>query len=287
MILLDGKKVKEEVLNEIKEENAKLDRKLGLVVIQVGDDPASSVYVRQKEKMASSIGANFKHIKLEDNIRQKHLIGLIESLNYDDEVDGILLQLPIPSRFDLDKVINTINPEKDVDGLTRVNVEKLESGIDGIVPCTPLGVMEMLKYYNIDVKGKNVCVIGRSALVGKPVAELLRSEGGIVSVCHSKTIDMKEITKRADILVVAVGKKGLVTEDMVKNGAVVVDVGINRVDGKLYGDVDFDTVSKKASYITPVPGGVGPMTIAMLSKNLLKAYNLKNGKKKVKCLIKK
>lgn len=287
MILLDGKKVKEEVLNEVREENSKLDRKLGLVVIQVGNDPASSVYVRQKEKMAESIGANFRHIKLEDNIRQKHLIGLIESLNYDNEIDGILLQLPIPGRFDIEKVINSIDPEKDVDGLTRVNVEKLENGCDGIVPCTPLGVMEMLKYYNIDIKDKNVCVIGRSALVGKPVAELLRNAGGIVSVCHSKTINMEEITKRADILVVAVGKKGLVTEEMVKDGAVVVDVGINRVDGKLYGDVDFDAVSKKASYITPVPGGVGPMTIAMLSKNLLKAYNLKNSKKKVKCLIKK
>lgn len=286
MKLLDGKKVKEEVLENIKEELNELNKKLGLVVVQVGDDPASSVYVKQKEKMALSLGCNFNHIKLADDISEESLLSIIDELNNNEEVDGILVQLPIPKHLNVDKIINCINPNKDVDGLNNHNVYRLDNNIDGLVPCTALGVMEILKYYDIEINNKNVVVVGRSALVGKPVSKLLANEGGHVTVCHSKTGDISIYTKEADILVVAVGKKDLITKDMVKEGAVVVDVGINRVDGKLYGDVDFEHVSQKTSYITPVPGGVGPMTIAMLGKNLLKAYNLNNTKKKAKRLKK-
>ena len=284
MKLLDGKKVKEEVLKNLREQIEGMDRKLGLVVVQVGDDPASSVYVRQKEKMAISLGCNFNHIKLDEDISEEELLKVIEELNVNEEVDGILVQLPIPKHLDVNRVINSINPNKDVDGLCGYNVDRLNNGLDGLVPCTALGVMEMLDFYNIEIKDKNVVVVGRSPLVGRPVAKMLEDKGGNVFVCHSKTGDISVYTRKADILVVAVGKKDLITYDMVKEGAVVVDVGINRVDGKLYGDVDFDKVSLKASYITPVPGGVGPMTIAMLGKNLVKAYNLNNSKKKVKCL---
>lgn len=286
MELLDGKRVKEEVLKNLREELNCIDRKLGLVVVQVGNDPASSVYVKQKEKMAISLGCDFNHIKLEEDISEEQLLGIIDKLNNSEEVDGILVQLPIPKHLDVDKIINRISPNKDVDGLCEYNVDRLNNGEDGLVPCTALGVMEMLNYYNIEIKDKNVVVVGRSPLVGRPVAKMLKNEGGNVFVCHSKTPDISVYTKKADILVVAVGKKDLITYDMVKEGVVVVDVGINRVDGKLYGDVNFDKVSLKASYITPVPGGVGPMTIAMLGKNLLKAYNLNNSKKKVRCLKK-
>lgn len=282
MKLLDGKKVREEVLEDVKGKIAKLDRKLELVVIQVGEDPASSVYVKQKEKMAHSLGCNFRHINLSDSISEARLINVIEALNYNEEVDGILVQLPIPKHMNVKRVIDSIDPDKDVDGLNSENVYRLDNNVDGLVPCTALGVVEMLKYYNIEIRDKNVVVVGRSNLVGKPVRKLLTNEGGNVVVCHSKTENPSQYTSKADILVVAVGKKGLITEDMVKEGAVVVDVGINRVDGKLYGDVDFEKVAPKCSYITPVPGGVGPMTIAMLGENLLKAYNLKNAKKKAK-----
>lgn len=278
MYLLDGKRVRDEILDEVKKKMDTLDRKLTLVVIQVGDDPASSVYVKQKEKMAISLGCNFKYIKLSDDIKEAALIELIENLNNNEDVDGILLQLPISKHISVNRVIDCIDLDKDVDGLSSENVYKLNNNIDGLIPCTALGVIEILKYYDIDIKDKNVVVVGRSDLVGKPVRKLFEIEGGIVTVCHSKTENLCQYTSKADILVVAVGKKGLITEDMVKTGAVVVDVGINKVDGKLYGDVDFDSVSRKCSYITPVPGGVGPMTIAMLGKNLLKAYTLKNKK---------
>ena len=232
--------------------------------------------------MAHSLGCNFRHINLSDSISEARLINVIEALNYNEEVDGILVQLPIPKHMNVKRVIDSIDPDKDVDGLNSENVYRLDNNVDGLVPCTALGVVEMLKYYNIEIRDKNVVVVGRSDLVGKPVRKLLANEGGNVVVCHSKTENPSQYTSKADILVVAVGKKGLITEDMVKEGAVVVDVGINRVDGNLYGDVDFEKVAPKCSYITPVPGGVGPMTIAMLGENLLKAYNLKNAKKKAK-----
>lgn len=314
MKLLDGKLVSESILEEVKSELYNLDRKLGLVVIQVGNDSASSVYVRQKGKMASkldfqkekeeilnnnilsnlekeellmqydNIGCNFEHVSLNSDISEEELISVIEKFNNDDNVDGILVQLPIPRHINADVIKNAISYDKDVDGLNEYNVNRLNYNKEGLFPCTPLGVMEILKYYNININEKNVVVVGRSQLVGMPVSKMLANEGGIVTICHSKTVNMEQYIRKADILVVAVGKKDLITSDMVKDGAVVIDVGINRVDGKLYGDVDFDNVSKKCSYITPVPGGVGPMTVSMLGKNLLKAYNLKKNKKKVKVL---
>lgn len=279
MELLDGKKVREEVLEDVKRKIEKLERKLGLVVIQVGNDEASGVYVRQKKNMAVSLGINFDYIKLDENIEEQNLLDVINKLNMNDEVDGILVQLPLPKHLDVERVIDSINPDKDVDGISKSNVWKLNNNEDGLVPCTALGIVELLRYYDINIVNKNIVVIGRSALVGKPVSKLLSNEGGNVIVCHSETRDLKQYTSSADILVVAVGKKDFITSDMVKEGAVVVDVGINRVEGKIYGDVDFSNVCEKCSYITPVPGGVGPMTIAMLSKNLLKAYNLRNSKK--------
>lgn len=310
MQILDGKLVSKDILEDVKDKLYGLDRKLGLVVIQVGKDPASSVYVKQKERMTAkldfqeekeailqnenisdnekekqlsqynNIGCNFKHIELDENISEEELISKIEEFNNDEAIDGILVQLPISEHLNVNRVINSIDPSKDVDGLNNYNIERLNNNEEGLFPCTPLGVMEILKYYGIEIKDKNVVVVGRSKLVGAPVSKMLNYEGGNVVVCHSKTINPEQYTKQADILVVAVGKKDLITEDMVKDGAVIIDVGINRVEKKLYGDVDFENVSPKCSYITPVPGGVGPMTVAMLGKNLLKAYNLKRSKKK-------
>lgn len=279
MELLDGKKVRDEILKGVKKKIDALDKKLELAVIQVGYYSASSVYVKQKEKMLLDLGCNFRYINLSGNISESCLIDLIDELNSNEGVDGILVQLPISKHINVKHVIDCIDPDKDVDGLSSINVSRLDNNEDGLIPCTAVGIIEMLKYYDINIKDKNVVVVGRSDLVGKPVRKLLENEGGIVTVCHSKTENLKQYTSNADILVVAVGKKGLITGDMVKDGVVVVDVGINIIDGKLYGDVDFDSVSKKCSYITPVPGGIGPMTIAMLGKNLLKAYTLKNSKK--------
>ena len=275
MELLDGKVVKAKLLEDLKEKVDKLDTKLGLTVIQVGDDPASSVYVKQKNKMAESLGFNFNHIKLDENIKEDELLNIIDEMNNDNSVDGILVQMPIPNHLNAKKIQNAILPSKDVDGLTDINMGRLSHNVDSLVPCTPMGIIDLLKYYNIDISGKNVVIVGRSDLVGKPLASLMINHDATVTLCHSKTKDLKSITSNADILVVAVGKKDLITEDMVKPGAVVIDVGMNRVDNKLYGDVDFENVSKKASYITPVPGGVGQMTVAELGCNVYKAYKLR------------
>lgn len=275
MELLDGKKVKLEILNNLKEEIKKLDRKLGLAVIQVGDDPASSIYVNQKQKMAEKVGYNFYHIKLDKDISEKYLLNLIDDLNDDQEIDGILVQMPLPKKFNAKLIQNRVLPEKDVDGLNDINAGKLTHNVDCLTPCTPLGIIDILKYYNINIEGKNVVVVGRSDLVGKPMASLMLNNNATVTICHSKTTNLREFTKMADILIVAVGKKDLITEDMIKEGAVIIDVGMNRVDNKLYGDVDFENVSKKASYITPVPGGVGQMTVAELGCNVYKAYKLR------------
>lgn len=280
MELLDGKSVKKQILEELKEKIEKLNRKPGLVVIQVGEDPASKVYVGQKEKMAKELGYKFEHIKLEENIEEDKILTIINRLNEDITIDGILVQMPLPKHLDSKKIQNSINKNKDVDGLCDVNAGKLTHNVDTLVPCTPKGVMDILKYYNIKVEGANVVIVGRSDLVGKPLAALMLNNNATVTVCHSKTKDLENFTKNADILIAAVGKKGIITSSMVKDNAVVIDVGINRVDGKLYGDVDFDGVKDKVSYITPVPGGVGQMTVAELGKNVLKAYNM-NEKEKV------
>lgn len=279
MILLDGKEVKIKLLEELKEKIIKLNEKLGLVVIQVGDDPASNVYVRQKNKMAENLGYNFKHIKLSENITEEELLNIISSLNNDDLIDGILVQMPIPKNLNAKKIQNAILPEKDVDGLTDINMGKLVHNEPALVACTPMGIVDLLDYYNIDIEGKNVVIVGRSDLVGKPLSALMTNRNATVTMCHSKTKNLSFYTKNADILVAAIGKEKFITKDMVKEGAVLVDVGINRMnDGSLCGDIDFDNVKDIASYITPVPGGVGQMTVAELALNTYKAHILKKSK---------
>lgn len=272
MKIIDGKAIANEIKNEIYEEVLMLDRKPGLAVIMVGDDSASKVYVSNKEKTCNKLGIKSFMYCLPENTSEDELLSLIKKLNADNAVDGILLQHPVPNHIDEMKAFNTISPVKDVDGFNLVNRGKLAVGEDAFVACTPLGIVELLKHENIEISGKRVVIIGRSNIVGKPLYELMLRENATVTVCHSKTIGIKEICKTADILVAALGKPKFVTADMVKDGAVVVDVGINRIDGKLVGDVDYDNVLAKVSAITPVPGGVGPMTIAMLMKNVMKAY---------------
>lgn len=280
MELLDGKVVKARLLEDLKSKIEKLNVKLGLTVIQVGEDPASSVYVRQKNKMAESLGFNFNHIKLDENIKEKELLNIIEELNNDDNVDGILVQMPIPNHLNAKKVQNAILPCKDVDGLTDINMGRLSHNIDSLVPCTPMGIIDLLKHYNIDISGKNVVIIGRSDLVGKPLASLMTNNDATVTLCHSKTKNLSFYTKNADILVAAIGRANFIKKEDVKDGAIIVDVGINRMeDGKLCGDVLFEEVKDKASYITPVPGGVGQMTVAELGYNTYKAHIIRENNK--------
>lgn len=273
MELLDGRLVKKEILAKLKDEVAHLDRAPGLVVIQVGEDPASNVYVGQKEKMANELGYKYSHIKLVSDVTQEKIEEVIDGLNNDETVDGIIVQMPLPKHLNTKKIQNLIRVDKDVDGLSDINAGKLIHNEDALMPCTPKGIMDILEYYHIDVEGKNVVIVGRSDLVGKPLAAMMLNKNATVTVCHSKTVDLAFHTKQADILVAAVGKKSIITSDMVKDNAVIIDVGINRIDGKLYGDVDFEGVKDKVSYITPVPGGVGQMTVAELAKNVLKAYH--------------
>ena len=272
---IDGKEVSASVREQISAEVAELKKQNivpGLAVIIVGNDPASRVYVNNKKKGCEQTGMNSFEYAMPENTTTEELISLIETLNGDEKVDGILCQLPVPPQIDEEKVLNAISPDKDVDAFHPVNCGKVMTGDYTFAPCTPAGMVEMLKYYNIPVSGKHCVIIGRSNIVGKPMAMLMLKNNATVTVCHSKTENLKEITKQADILVAAVGRPKFVTADMVKNGAVVLDVGINRMeDGKLCGDVDFENIAEKTSYITPVPGGVGPMTITMLLKNTLAA----------------
>lgn len=284
MQLIDGKTISAKVKEEVKNEAAQLTEK-GVVpclaVILVGDDKASQTYVNSKEKACKACGIRSLKYTLEANTGESALIDLIQSLNENDEVDGILVQLPLPKHIDENKILEKISCEKDVDGFHAVNVGRLVSGLDGFVPCTPCGIMRLFKEYGIKVSGKNAVVIGRSNIVGKPMANLLLNANATVTVTHSKTQNLAKITKDADIIVVAIGKPNFLKADMVKNGAVVIDVGINRLENnKLVGDVDFENVANKCSFITPVPGGVGPMTIAMLLKNTIKSA--KNRLKRLK-----
>ncbi|MBQ6717588.1 MAG: bifunctional methylenetetrahydrofolate dehydrogenase/methenyltetrahydrofolate cyclohydrolase FolD [Clostridia bacterium] len=277
--IIDGKlvsaAVKERVANEVKELNQK-GISVCLAVILVGSDPASQIYVANKKKACEQLGIISKEYLLPEATTQDELLALVNKLNNDKTVNGILCQLPLPKGLNEKAVIAAINPEKDVDAFHPVNVGKIMIGDYDFLPCTPAGVMEMLSFYNIDVCGKECVVIGRSNIVGKPMGMLLLHKNGTVTICHSRTQNLSEVTAKADILVAAVGKAKFVTADMVKPGAVVIDVGMNREDGKLCGDVDFDAVSQKASYITPVPGGVGPMTIATLMQNTLTAAKRQN-----------
>ncbi len=293
--VLDGKTFSKKILENIKENCEKEGLKPGLAVILVGDDPASSVYVRMKEKRCKELGFVSKGYKLPADTKEEELASLIEKLNNDDEIDGILLQLPLPSHLNSKKMLELISPEKDVDGFHPVNAGKLFTGQDAFIPCTPRGIIELLKEYKIEMEGKNAVVIGRSNIVGKPMAILLLNENATVTICHSRTKDLKEVASQADILIAAIGRPYFVSGDFVKEGAVVVDVGVNRVDsleqgeklfGKgseklkkikekgyvLVGDVNYEEAFPKASFITPVPGGVGPLTIAMLMKNTLESH---------------
>ena len=269
--LIDGKLISTQIKDELKEEVAQL-KKQGIIpclaVIQVGNDPASSVYVNNKKKACAYIGIESLSYELEDGISQEELLGIIEELNQNEMVHGILVQLPLPRHIDENAVIEAIIPSKDVDGFHPETVGNMCIGTRGFLPCTPAGIVQLLKRSNIEIEGKECVIVGRSNIVGKPMALLLLRENGTVTITHSRTKDLKEVTKRADILVVAIGKPKFITKEFVKDGAVVIDVGIHRNENnKLCGDVDFDDVVEKVSAITPVPGGVGPMTIAMLMNN--------------------
>lgn len=270
-LIIDGKKISGEIKDELKEKVAQYKqagKEITLAVIQVGQDPASTVYVGNKKKACEYIGIRSLAYELEESITQQELLDLIVSLNEREDVNGILVQLPLPKHIDEDLVIQTISPQKDVDGFHPQSVGALSIGQEGFVSCTPAGIIQLLKRSNIEIAGKECVVIGRSNIVGKPISLLLLRENGTVTICHSKTKDLKEVAKRADILVVAIGKPKFITKEYVKEGAVVIDVGIHRNENnKLCGDVDFEDVEPIASAITPVPGGVGPMTIAMLMYN--------------------
>ena len=280
-VLIDGKELAKKIRANLKIECEELNKegiKSKLAVIMVGDDPASKVYVRNKSRACEDVGIEYEEYLLESNTTQKELIDLIKKLNQDNTVNGILLQSPIPSNLDINEAFRTIAPEKDVDGFNPVNVGKLVLNQDTFVSCTPFGIIKMFEEYNIDLTGKNVVILGRSNIVGKPLIHCCLNKNATVTTCHSKTQNIKEIASKADVLISAIGKANFVTADMVKEKAVVIDVGINRLDnGKITGDVDFENVKEKASYITPVPGGVGPMTIAMLMNNVIKATKRQNG----------
>ena len=276
MVLIDGKKVSAEVrarlakeANELKEKTGRVP---GLATVLVGDDPASAVYVRNKNKICRELGFKSFDQKLSLDTSEAKLLQLIKELNSNNDIHGILVQLPLPNQIDSEKILQAIDPNKDVDGFHPINVGKLVVGNALLTPCTPTGIIKLLDYYEIDISGKHAVILGRSNIVGKPVSMLLLQRNATITICHSRTKNLEEITRSADILVAAIGRANFVTENMVSEETIVIDVGINRVDGKLTGDINFETVSKKASYITPVPGGVGPMTIALLMENTLKAF---------------
>lgn len=278
--IIDGKAISKQIKDELRDEVEKLTEagiNACLAVIQVGNDPASTVYVNNKKKACAYVGINSRSYELPEDTSEQTLLDLVQKLNEDPEVNGILVQLPLPKQIDEDKVIRTISPDKDVDGFHPVSVGRLWIGEKGFLSCTPAGVIQLLKRSGIEIEGKECVIIGRSNIVGKPMAMLLLHESGTITICHSKTKNLKEICQNADILVVAIGKAKFITGDMIKKGAVVIDVGMDRDEnGKLCGDVDFDSAKEVAGYITPVPGGVGPMTIATLMRNTLTAAKVQN-----------
>lgn len=272
MVIIDGKELSKKIRGQVKEEVENLNKKgiyPKLAVIMVGEDPASKVYVRNKSKACNEAGIEYEEFILNENIEMDELLSLIENLNNRKDIHGILLQSPIPKHLSIDKAFETIDYRKDVDGFHPINIGKLALNKQTFISCTPHGVMKMLEEYEIELKGANVVILGRSNIVGKPLAQCLLNKDATVTICHSKTKNIEEITRNADILISAIGKPKFVTANMVKEGAVVIDVGINRLETGIVGDVDFEEVSKKASHITPVPGGVGPMTIAMLLNNVV------------------
>ncbi len=282
-VILDGKRLSEKIRSELREEVEELKRKVGrppkLVVVLVGNDPASEIYVRNKEKASQKVGIESVVKRLPEATTQEELNKVVSEINNDETVDGIIVQLPLPGGLSCREVVNYISPEKDVDGFHPVNVGKCTLGLydEGLMPCTPAGVMKFFEEYGIELQGKNAVMVGHSNIVGKPLANMLLNANATVSVCHVYTEDLSSYTRRADILCVATGVPHLIKADMVKEGAVVIDIGISRVDGKIVGDVDFDAVKEKASAITPVPGGVGPMTVTMLLFNTVKAFKMRLG----------
>ncbi len=275
--IIDGKALACSMRKEIAEEIKKLSLQPGLAVVMVGDDPSSAIYVRNKEKACEEVGIKSYTYKLPENTPQSEVEDLVKKLVNDAGINGILVQLPLPKHLDVEKILSLIPPEKDVDGFSAQNVGKMFLGEQSLYACTPHGIIKLIKYAGVDIAGKHAVVVGRSNIVGKPVAALLLAENATVTICHSKTQNLKEITSQADILVVAIGKPHFITADMIKEGATVIDVGTNRVDGKLLGDVDFENAKEVAGNITPVPGGVGPMTITMLMYNTLTACKRANG----------
>lgn len=267
-MILDGKKVSNEIIDKLKEKIDNLNKKINFAIIWVGNDAASSIYVKNKIKKCESVGINAILYHLDEDTSEKQLIDLIDDLNNNEDVCGILLQSPVPSHININNCFDKILPQKDIDGFSNQSIGNLVLNKSGFVSCTPLGIIKLLEYYNIDVSGKHVVIINRSNIVGKPLFHLLVNKDATVTMCHSKTNNLCKYTKDADILITAVGKPNFITQDMVKDGAVVIDVGISRIDNKVCGDVDFDSVIQKVSYITPVPGGVGPMTIAMVINNV-------------------
>lgn len=277
-MIIDGKKISTEIKDELKEQVAQLKAEgveVTLAVVKVGEDPASAVYVRNKEKACEYIGINSKKIEMPEETTEEELLKLVDDLNTDPAINGILVQLPLPKHIDENKILLAIDPMKDVDGFHPVNVGKMVIGEESFLPCTPAGIIEMIKRSGLDIEGKECVIIGRSNIVGKPMAILMLRENATVTVTHSRTKDLPEVCKRADIVVAALGKAKFVTKDFVKEGAIIIDVGMDRdEDGKLCGDVDFDEVEPIASAITPVPGGVGPMTVTMLLVNCLRSVEL-------------
>ena len=276
-IILDGKELSKKIRQQVKEEVDDLKRNgifPKLAVIMVGGDPSSKIYVRNKSNACLETGIGYEEFLLSENTTMEELLNLINNLNNRNDIHGILLQSPIPKHLDIDLAFRTISPNKDVDGFNPVNVGKLSLNQDTFISCTPFGIIKILEEYNIEIEGKHAVIVGRSNIVGKPMAQCMLNRNATITICHSKTKDLASITRQADILICAIGVPKFITKDMVKDGAVVIDVGINRTEeGKVVGDIDFEKVQEKASYITPVPGGVGPMTIAMLMANIVKAAN--------------
>ena len=277
--IINGEALSLQIQDNIKKEIKSCMIRPSVAVIQVGDNPASNSYIKRKETACNNVGVYFRLYKFDEGTPELTIINKIKELNNDEYVNGILVQLPLPEQYNEKRIVNSIINSKDIDGLTDINVGRMINGKKTLVPCTALGIMRLLEEYNVELAGKNVVIVGRGKLVGRPLITLMLAKDATVTVCHSKTTNLAEMTKMADVLVVACGVPNLITADMVKDDVVVIDAGINRIDGKLCGDVDFEAVSKKASLITPVPKGVGPMTVAMLLQNIITCYNSKNATK--------
>lgn len=279
MILIEGNKLKEKIIRDLKEKTKSLPRPIKIAIIQVGENESSTIYINQKKKLEQEINILINHIKLQGETKEQEIIKKTNTLNKDKEIDGIMVQLPLPKHLNQKAIVNAINENKDIDGLTDSNIIKLYNNNYTLVPCTPIGILKLLELYKIEIKDKNIVILGRSDIVGKPLSLLLTNSNATVTLCHSKTKDIKSITNKADILISAIGKPKLITKDYIKENAIIIDVGINKDEnGKLCGDIDFEDVKDKVSYITPVPKGVGPATIAMFLENSYKAYLLNNKK---------